>query len=424
GLNQHTGNWPGKTVANAQGYCSTDNHSYVMVDIPGTYSLMAHSTEEEVARNFICFGAPDAVIVVCDATCLERNLNLVLQTIEISPKVIVCVNLLDEADRKKIHIDLPALSQKLGVPVVGTVACKNNSLQHLLAAVDELMHCPPLSPLQPPYCQPIEEAISLLEPLIKEKTNGKINPRWLSLKLLDYDQSLIDELTACLGQDMLADPTLAAALNQAHTLLAKQNITKDNLPEQIVSALLATAETVCRDTVSFANNDYDEQDRRIDKILTNKWSGYPIMLGLLAIVFWLTITGANYPSQLLSHGFFWLEDRLSDLFHYVGAPPWLHGIVILGAYRVLAWVVSVMLPPMAIFFPLFTLLEDAGYLPRVAYNLDKSFKRCHACGKQALTMCMGFGCNAAGVIGCRIIDSPRERLIAMLTNNFVPCNGR
>ena len=148
------------------------------------------------------------------------------------------------------------------------------------------------------------------------------------------------------------------------------------------------------------------------------------MLALLAAVFWITITGANYPSELLSRGLFWVQDRLTDLFVYLHAPAWLHGALVLGVYRVLAWVVSVMLPPMAIFFPLFTLLEDLGYLPRVAFNLDKHFQKCRACGKQALTMCMGFGCNAAGIVGCRIIDSPRERLIAILTNNFVPCNGR
>lgn len=192
----------------------------------------------------------------------------------------------------------------------------------------------------------------------------------------------------------------------------------------IVSALVKSAEEVCAEAVAFENHEYAASDRKLDKILTSRLTGYPVMILLLAMVFWLTITGANYPSQLLADGLFWVQDRLTELFVYLNAPDWLHGILILGVYRVLAWVVSVMLPPMAIFFPLFTLLEDAGYLPRVAYNLDKSFKRCCACGKQALCMCMGFGCNAAGVIGCRIIDSPRERLLAILTNNFVPCNGR
>lgn len=167
-----------------------------------------------------------------------------------------------------------------------------------------------------------------------------------------------------------------------------------------------------------------DPDRRIDNLVTSKILGYPLMLALLSLVFWLTISGANVPSAILADLLFGLEDRLTVLFHLIGAPAWLHGLLVLGLYRGLAWVVSVMLPPMAIFFPLFTFLEDLGYLPRVAFNLDKLFKKAGAHGKQVLTMCMGFGCNAAGVIACRIIDSPRERLIATLTNNFVPCNGR
>ena len=159
-------------------------------------------------------------------------------------------------------------------------------------------------------------------------------------------------------------------------------------------------------------------------MLTGRRWGIPIMLGLLAVIFWLTISGANLPSALLAKGLFRLQDLLSGALLGLGVPLWLHDALILGVYRVAAWVVSVMLPPMAIFFPLFTLLEDMGYLPRVAYNLDRPLKRCGACGKQALTICMGFGCNAAGVVGCRIIDSPRERLLAILTNSFVPCNGR
>jgi len=425
GLNQHTGNWPGKTVTNAQGYCNTKKNSYVMVDIPGTYSLMAHSAEEEVARNFICFGEPNAVIIVCDATCLERNLNLVLQTMEISNKVIVCVNLLDEAKKKNIKIDLQRLSNKLGVPVVGTVARKKKSLSTLMNALDNLIDDnKQTGTLQVEYTKSIEDAIAIIDLVIKEKVGNKINSRWLSLKLLDYDKSLIDELNAYLNEDILKDESIITVLEQAKILLKENGIDSNNIKDKIVSCLVLTAEDICTDIVEYDKCSYNATDRKIDKILTSKWAGYPIMIALLAVVFWLTITGANYPSQLLAKGLFWFQDRLTDIFHYTGAPNWLHGMLVLGVYRVLAWVVSVMLPPMAIFFPLFTLLEDAGYLPRVAYNLDKSFKRCSACGKQALTMCMGFGCNACGVIGCRIINSPRERLIAILTNSFVPCNGR
>ena len=171
-----------------------------------------------------------------------------------------------------------------------------------------------------------------------------------------------------------------------------------------------------------------EQARRwregIDKIVISRAFGYPIMLGILGLIFWITIVGANVPSQLLATALFAFQDTLTQGFNALGAPAWLHGVLVLGMYRTLAWVVAVMLPPMAIFFPLFTLLEDLGYLPRVAFNLDHMFKKAKACGKQCLTMCMGFGCNAAGVVSTRIIDSPRERLIAILTNNFVPCNGR
>ena len=425
GMNQHTGNWPGKTVTNAQGYCKTREHSYVLVDIPGTYSLMAHSTEEEVARNFICFGGSDGIVVVCDATCLERNLNLVLQTMEISDRVLVCVNLMDEAARKNITIDLKSLSEKLGVPVAGTIARKKQSLDQLMKQLDDLVEgTQTASPYQVEYSPIIEQAIAMAEPAVKGRVEGKVNSRWLTLKLLDSDPSLMKELREYLDEDILEMPEISLALSQAREHLAKYGITNEILKDRIVAALVASAEKICRDTVQFHKTGYNEGDRKLDKILTSRFTGYPVMIGMLAVVFWLTITGANYPSQMLADALFRLQDQLTKAFMAVGAPPWLHGLLILGVYRVLAWVVSVMLPPMAIFFPLFTLLEDSGYLPRIAYNLDKPFKSCHACGKQALTMCMGFGCNAAGIVGCRIIDSPRERLIAMITNNFVPCNGR
>lgn len=426
GLNQHTGNWPGKTVTNAQGRCTAGGRSYVMVDIPGAYSLMAHSAEEEVARNFICFGEPDAVVVVCDATCLERNLNLVLQTLEISRRVVVCVNLMDEAERKGIKLDLELLSGRLGVPVVGTTARRKKSLRLLTDCLERVCSAPESGePFSVRYPDAIEDAVALLEPLVEEKSAGRLNSRWLSLRLLDQDDSLIREINACLGEDFLRDEALQSALGEAMALLRERGVENtDQLKDMTVAALIHSAEAICCGAVTCERSQYAETDRRLDRLLTGRLTGYPVMLALLALIFWLTISGANYPSQLLADGLFRVQDRLTELFEYLNAPDWLHGVLVLGAYRVLAWVVSVMLPPMAVFFPLFTLLEDAGYLPRVAYNLDKPFKRCRACGKQALTMCMGFGCNAAGVVGCRIIDSPRERLLAILTNSFVPCNGR
>ena len=424
GMNQHTGNWPGKTVSNAQGYCRTKRHSYVMVDIPGTYSLMAHSAEEEVARNFLCFGGADAVVVVCDATCLERNLNLVLQTLEITPNVVVCVNLMDEARRKRIRIDLGALSRRLGVPVIGVIARKKKSLSALTETLDRLSDGAQTRPAAVRYPEPVEQAIATVEPLVRARVGDRLPSRWLSLQLLDPDETLLSEADRFLGCAFSEDAALEHALASVRESLLRQGVDSERLKDMIVSALVGEAESVCTAAVRRERETYGAFDQRLDRLLTSRATGYPVMLLLLAFILWLTITGANYPSQLLSDALFWVQERLTELFHALGAPEWLHGALVLGVYRVLAWVVSVMLPPMAIFFPLFTLLEDAGYLPRVAYNLDKPFQRCCACGKQALTMCMGFGCNAAGVVGCRIIDSERERLLAILTNCFVPCNGR
>ena len=418
GMKQHTGNWPGKTVTNAQGICRSERYEYIFVDIPGTYSLMAHSAEEEVARDFLCFGKPDAVVVVCDATCLERNLNLVLQALELSDHVLVCLNLMDEARHKGIHIDTKRLEEQLGVPVVCTVAREKKSLQQLLAALDTVVDTPQ-TPYIVRYSAAIESAVARLQAPIQQM-NSDICPRWLALRLLENDRSLMKTLEETTGISPEQHPPLQQALQTARGELPDAESLKDSL----VSSLLSEAERIAGIAVSYEREGYNAADRRLDRYLTSKVWGYPLMVLLLIGVFWLTITGANAPSALLNDALFWLQDRLTDLFRALELPTWLHGAVVLGAYRVLAWVVSVMLPPMAIFFPLFTLLEDAGYLPRIAYNLDRPFQRCHACGKQALTMCMGFGCNAAGVVGCRIIDSPRERLLAILTNTFVPCNGR
>ena len=425
GMNQHTGNWPGKTVANAQGSCRHRGGSYVLVDIPGTYSLMANSEEEEIARDFICFGEPDAAVVVADATCLERNLNLVLQTMEISSRVVLCVNLLDEAKKKRIKIDLEALSQKLGIPVVGTSARNGRGLSRLMDAVASVTgEEQSRRPLRIDYGEEIERAVSVLRPAVEAALNGKLDARWVSLRLLDGDKSLIASLERYLGRDLLSDGAVAEALRNAKELLVRSGIAGDEFRDRVVTAIVETCEAIGRETIVYEKKEYAERDRKIDHILTSKATGIPIMILLLLGIFWITITGANAPSALIADGLFWVQDRLLEFFRWISAPAWVTGLLVEGVYRTLAWVVSVMLPPMAIFFPLFTLLEDLGYLPRVAFNLDNSFRKAGAHGKQSLSMCMGFGCNACGVIGCRIIDSPRERLIAILTNNFVPCNGR
>ena len=352
GMHQHTGNWPGKTVSSASGTYKYKDKDFLLIDIPGTYSLMSNSQEEEIARDFICTEKPDVMVIVVDSTCLERNLNLVYQILEISNNVVVCVNLLDEAEKKGITINLKKLSELLGVPVVGTIARKKKTLNKLLETIDNV-------------------------------ATKKIIP---NPQKIEYDSSESEDV--------------------------------------IVSRIMKKANEITKKVCKYENINYNERDRKIDKILTSKKFGIPIMLAFLGFIFWLTIIGANYPSELLSKFFEYIQQKLYVLFNYCHAPNWLTGILIDGMFQTTGWVISVMLPPMLIFFPLFTLLEDLGYLPRIAFNMDKCFKKCCGTGKQALTMCMGFGCNAAGVVGCRIIDSPRERLIGILTNAFVPCNRK
>ena len=421
GMNQHTGNWPGKTVSLTSGYCQSQKNSYLMVDIPGTYSLMAHSSEEEVARNFICFGGADLVIVVCDATCLERNLNLALQIIETGVKVIVCVNLIDEAKRKNIKIDLALLSERLGVPVVATVARNKKSLSRLISAVDTSFEKEANNIFHIQYDEIIENAISEIVDAIKD-ASIPISKRFIALRLLEDDESFMEELKKQYGS-LFTEPLIRMIRNKKAEL-AEKNIHNEKLKDMIVTSIVKGGEKICKGVVVHEKEKYKDKDRRLDKILTNRIFGYPVMLFMLALVFWLTIWGANYPSEMLSRFLFMIENKLDMLFSAINIPNIITNMLVHGVYRVLAWVISVMLPPMAIFFPFFTLLEDSGYLPRIAYNLDKPFKCAGSCGKQALTMCMGFGCNAAGVVGCRIIDSPREKLLAILTNSFVPCNGR
>ncbi len=417
GMNQHTGNWAGKTVANAVGRFSTKKRSYKLVDIPGTYSLNARSKEEETARNFICFEKPDCVVVVCDATCLERNMALVLQTLELTRNVVVCVNLMDEAKRKGIKINLGLLSEKLGVPVIGTYARKKKSLASLTDALDGLPYGKEI--YKTVYPDALEKASEII---VRElPCDCVIDRRWLSFRLLDGDESIISELRARkIGHETA---NLIKAVSKARAYLDKNGFSAENTGKIISSCIVKASREICRDVVC-GNIGYHKRDRCIDKILTGKITAFPIMIIMLALIFWLTVRGANYPSQMLSDFLFGLQDNLSDIFIKINAPDWIHDCVVNGIYRVLAWVVSVMLPPMAIFFPLFTVMEDSGFLPRIAYNLDKPFSICNACGKQALTMCMGFGCNAVGVTGCRIIDSPRERLLAIITNSLVPCNGK
>ncbi len=421
GMNQHTGNWAGKTVTSAIGYCRHNEKKYMLADIPGTYSLAANSAEEAAARDFLCFQNPDAVIVVCDATCLERNLNLVLQILEITSKVVVCINLMDEAEKKNITVDTVKLSEILGVPVVGITARAGKGIDLLMNALEKVTENEASACYSVSYPQIIEEELQKISAAAKDFLIDKISLRWASLRLLEGDEQLCNKISVFTDCDITGE--IFGTLNKANERLAKENFSAQKTCDSIVSAVVENAEKIAKQVVSMESQ-AKSRDLKIDSILTSRIWGIPIMLCILGIIFWLTAVGANYPSELLSKGLFYLGDRLYDLLEAVNCHKTVIDMTVNGVYKVLAWVVSVMLPPMAIFFPLFTLLEDLGYLPRAAYNLDRLFKRSGSCGKQSLTMAMGLGCNAAGVTGCRIIESPRERIIAIITNSFMPCNGR
>ena len=586
GLKQHTGNWPGKTVGSAWGRCVSDGQRFLLADTPGAYSLIAHSAEEAAARDAICFGGADVVAVVCDATCLERGLNLALQVIEAAPRAVLCLNLMDEARKQGVKIDLSALSRLLGVRVVACTARSGEGARELLAAAKAAAR-EPATARPTRYAPDLEDACGEVAAALGEIRGP--SPRFVALRLLEADADMTARLEAELGlrvaslplPDALRERLAPVCEANAHSARSDANrvsqeddydmrntcpsaSAQENLPstagrldmrdsdacvplpddrsapqdvpamdgpgrvsqeddydmrntcpsagvqeslssaikqpnmrdatprvplpddpsaaqevpamdgpgrvsqedtfdmrntcpsasarkcaadmpacgrdastasassslpsparvrEETVAAIYRRAEEIVAACVR-RKEDARIRQARLDRLLTSRLTGLPVMLLLLALVLYITIAGANAPSALLSSLFVRLETALANALRAMGVTPWLISALCEGMLRVLGWVIAVMLPPMAIFFPLFTLLEDLGYLPRVAFNLDRQFKRCHACGKQALTMCMGLGCNAAGVVGCRIIDSPRERMIAILTNAFMPCNGR
>ena len=438
GMHQHTGNWPGKTVANATGKMEYKDSIFKIVDIPGTYSIMSNSEEEEIARDYICFGNPDVTIIVLDATCLEKNLNLLFQIMEITKNIIVCVNLLDEAKKKKIKIDLKKLQEILGVPVVETIAQKKKTLENLKECLYNVVKGKIKSKANlVVYNNYIESQITKLVPILKEKIEKarkeEINEnilRWISLKIIEGNDKILSKIEKEFKINLentinMLEPKGQEPINQNLREEIKKEEAKDKqIKDMIIESIIHKSEEVSKKVCTYENEKYYNKQLKIDRILTSKKFGIPIMIIFLALIFWITIIGANYPSQILFKFFGWLQVKISEGLLYINSPLWIIDMLVNGIYQTLTWVISVMLPPMAIFFPLFTFLEDLGYLPRIAFNMDGFFKKACCSGKQMITMCMGFGCNACGVTGCRIIDSPRERLIAILTNNLVPCNRK
>lgn len=427
GLRQHTGNWAGKTVDTARGQVRGAEADWTLTDLPGAYSLLSGSPEEMVASDCLTFEAQDAMIVVCDATCLERNLNLALQAAEACPRMVLCVNMMDEARTRGMEVDTALLEQLLGLPAVGVSARNRQGLNDLKRRVEEVARGRnAASPFLIRYPEEIEQARNAIEAQIKKAVPAIAaagTARFAALRALAGDDGFLSHL---LSESLEVErDALRQAVQAQKNALERAGFFKERLVGAVISEGYRAAGELCRRVVRRpAQSAADRRQLRIDRLLASRRFSIPLMLALLGLVLYLTLSGANIPSAWLSETLGALEPKLAVFLSWLGAPAWLSEPLISGVYRVTSWVISVMLPPMAIFFPLFTLLEDLGFLPRVAFNLDRCFQRCHACGKQALCMCMGLGCNAVGVMGCRIIQSPRERLIAILTNALMPCNGR
>lgn len=425
GKHQHTGNWTGKTVDSAKGEYSYKYIDYELVDLPGTYSLLSSSEEERLARDFLCFEKYDCVVCVVDSTSLLRNLNLVFQVMEVTDKVVVLLNLTDEAKKKNISINKERLSQILGVPVVASTAKSGKGINNLL----EQIHLISIGVLENDintitYSAPIEDAVKYVSRGIGEAIPFCTKKRFFALRLLENNAGFNESFKSEYGSDILENSAISSKLKKGMEVLEDADIADVNYAQSITTAIMQKSAEIIDETVKSLPSKKEYIEAKIDKLLLGKYTAIPIMLLLFAIVLWITIFGSNYPSDFLRSIFSDFEIWLSDTLLNIGFSQQLIGLLVGGVLKVLLWVVAVMLPPMAIFFPLFALLEDYGILPRIAFNLDSSFEKCGACGKQALTICMGYGCNAVGVTGCRIIDSPRERLVAIITNSLTPCNGR
>lgn len=401
---QHTGNWTGKTVDLAKDSFYYKFNNYILYDLPGTYSLVASSMEEVVSRDYIESLDYDCLVCVVDATNFERNLNLVLQIAEVTDKIVVLLNLCDEAEKRNITINTKLFSEMIGLPVVSATARSGKGINNLLEEIHLIVTGATERKVNKiTYVSPVEQALRTLEIV------GV--PRCKAIRILED------------GVEPEGYKEKEAYI-KAKNILERFNLDGDNFTESLTASIFQRSKLITKTVMKSKPSKAEEREKKLDKILMGKYTAIPSMLVIFGIVLWITMAGSNYPSAMLQDLFSNFEVWLAGVMTSAGISDTVISLLVYGILRVLLWVVAVMLPPMAIFFPLFAILEDFGLLPRIAFNLDPCFQSCGACGKQALTTCMGYGCNAVGVTGARIIDSPRERKIAIVTNSLSPCNGR
>lgn len=425
GSHQHTGNWSGKTVDFAKGEYYYKFNDYELIDLPGTYSLLTTSEEERLARDYLCFEPFDCVVCVVDATSLQRNLNLVYQVLELTNKVVVLLNLCDEAKAKNIEIDSALLEEQLGVPVVRATARSGKGINELLEQIHLVSNGVVVNEIKKiKYCDAVEKRLPDFENALKCTIDSGSHSHFYALRLLENNDSFNESFCLNFGENILTDCPLSCVYSQTVESLKKAGLDDKKLMQHFAFVILNEASCVSEKVMKSLPSKKENREKLLDRILLGKYTSIISMLIILGVVLWITISVSNYPSQLLQELFNNTESFLANGMTKIGVSEMWVSLIVGGILRVLFWVVAVMLPPMAIFFPMFALLEDFGVLPRIAFNLDGAFEACGACGKQALTTCMGYGCNAVGVTGCRIIDSPRERLVAIITNSLSPCNGR
>ncbi len=461
GLARHTGNWAGKTVGCAEAEVISGDTVYRFADIPGTYSLLARSREEEIASDYVTFGGADVTLLVADGTSLVGGISLLLQIRETGQPTVLCINMMGEAKKLGINIDTGAMEEALSVPAVAIDAFDKNCALPLTEAIERALGGRGEPPVPLPYPAPIVSGIREIGKLIEEKKNrlfahgcgctcapscqpmckcaessrksdGKCahgceislpSPSFCALRLLLGDAHTEKVLSDVFSEDMRSGD-IGCAVFRARSRLADAGMDSSACSDAVSCTVINEADRICALGVRLEGGDPRAKDRRIDKFTTGKLTAFPMMLLLLSLVLFTTLYLANIPSALLSMLFVRAESWLTALLELVRLPRSVTDCLVFGVFRTVGRVVSVMAPPMAIFFPAFALLEESGYLPRIAYNLDRPFACSGTCGRQALTMCMGLGCNAVGITGARIIDSKRERLLAILTNSFIPCNGR
>ncbi len=431
GMRQHTGNWPGKTVARAEGEFELLGRTIHVVDLPGTYSLAAQSPEEVIARDYILSDEPDVIVDVVDATNLERNLNLTIQILEMTDRVVVALNLVDEAAKTGIETDVDALSKALGVQVVPTVGVSGEGMEDLVRAVASVAdRRTETDPVRLDYGRVIERAVVILERML-ENIGVERRTRWLAIKLLEDDPQIVGafrqgDLGLCCPQLLRpgADPSsdsLRPILDTSYRL--GEGMDPDAKVE-IVRRRYILADKIVHSVQRRHPKAWSNITEKIDRVITHKIWSWPIMLAMLAAVFWITIQGANYPSDLLEEATDWLVVASRSWLQSIGAPWWVTGALVDGLTMGTGTVIAVMLPPMIIFFTLFSLMEDMGFIPRMAFNMDRVMRLVGSQGKQCLTCMMSFGCNVTGVLSTRIIDNEKDRLVAILTSPLVICNGR